>query len=74
LNAPDKTRRDQDAKRVVHRLQRDGTDRGPDGLGHGVGRDMGVTGHRPQDSQSLGRDLNTVLAKEISRVNRHAKG
>ena len=55
---------DQDAERVVHRLERDGADLGPDGLGHRIGRDVGLTGDRPQDSQSLRRDLNAALTKE----------
>jgi hypothetical protein len=63
LNAPDETLGDQDGERVVHRLQRDSTNLGPDGLGHGVSRDVGLTRHRVQDSQSLGRHLNTVLSK-----------
>ena len=72
LNAPDKVLGDQDAEGVVHRLERDGTDLGPDGLGHGVGRDVGLTGNRPQDSQSLRRHLDTALTKKFSRVSGHA--
>jgi hypothetical protein len=68
LNAPDEPLGDQDSERVVHRLERDGTDLSPDGLGHGVGRDVWLTRDRLQDSQSLGRDLNTVLPKQLSRV------
>ena len=30
-------------------------------------------GHRPQNSQSLRRDLNATLAKEVSRVNSHVE-
>ena len=60
LNAPDETLGDQDAEGVVHRLERDGTDLGPDSLGHRVGRDVGLTRYCLQDSQSLGRDLNSV--------------
>ena len=71
LNAPDEALGDQDAERVVHRLQRDGADLGPDGLGHGVGRDVGLTGDRPQHRQSLGRDLNAVLTKKVSRIGGH---
>ena len=37
-----------------------------------VGRDVGLTRDRPQDRQSLGRDLNAALTKEISRVGGHA--
>ena len=59
------------AEGVVHRLVRDGTDLDSDGFGHGVGRDVGLTHDRPQDSQSLGRDLNTALPKEVSGVGGH---
>jgi hypothetical protein len=52
-------------------LERDGPDPGPDDLGHFVGRDVGLTRYRPQDSQSLGRYLNTALPKEVSRVSGH---
>ena len=65
LNAPDETRGDQEAKTVVDRLEGDGTDFGSDDLGHPLGRDVGLRRDRPQDSQSLSRDLNAVLTKEI---------
>ena len=68
LNATDKTRADEDAQRVVHRLERDGADFGPDGLANRVGGNVWLTGNRSQNRQSLRRDLNTVLTKEISRV------
>jgi hypothetical protein len=71
LNAPEKAFGDQDAESVVHRLERDGTDLGPDSLGHGVGRDVGLTRYRPQNSQSLGRHLDTALPKAVSRVSGH---
>jgi hypothetical protein len=72
LNAPDEANGYQDAKSVVHRLQRDGTDLGPGDLGHAIGRDVGLTRYRPQDRQSLGRDLNTAVTKEGCRVRGHA--
>ena len=72
LNAPDKAFGDQDAEGVVHRLERDGTDLGPNGLGHGVSRDVGLTRDRPQDSQSLSGDLDTALPKEVGRISEHA--
>ena len=71
LNAPDEAAGDQHAERVVHRLERDRADLDPDGLGHGVGRDVGLPRHRPEDSQPLGGHLDTALPKEISRVSRH---
>src|SRR5688572_18030627 len=53
LNAPEKTLGDQHTEGVVHRLERDSTDLGPDRLGHGVSGDVGSTRDRSQDSQSL---------------------
>ena len=73
LNAPDQPFGDQDAEGVVHRLERDGADLGPDDLGHAVGRDVGLTRDRPQDGQALGRDLDAALTKEASRVGQHAR-
>ena len=71
LNAPDQALGDQQAQGVVHRLQRDGADLGPDDLGHGVGRDVRLTRDRPQDRQSLGRDLDAAFTKESCRIGRH---
>jgi hypothetical protein len=73
LNAPDEAFGDQEAKGVVHRLQRDGADLAPDDLRHGIGRDVRLARYGPQDSQSLGRDLNTALTKEGCRVRWHAR-
>jgi hypothetical protein len=73
LNAPDQSFGDQDTKGVVHGLHRDGTNFGPDDLGHAVSRNVGLARDCPQDGQSLRRDLNAVLAKELSRVGVHAK-
>jgi len=71
LNAADETFDHQDAKSVVHRLERDGPDVGPDDLGHTVRRDMGLSRDRAQHRQSLRGDLQTALAKEVSRVGCH---
>jgi hypothetical protein len=71
LNAPDEPFSDQDSKAVVHRLERDGADLGPDGPGYCVGRNVRLTRYRPQDSQTLGGDLNAALPKEVSRVRGH---
>ena len=73
LNASDKPLGDQNPQGVVHRLQRDRPNFGPDDLGHAVGRNVGLTRYGPQYSQSLGRDLNAALAKELSWVADHAK-
>ena len=50
LNAPDQPLGDQDAQRVIHRLERDGADLGPHGLAYCVGRDVGLTRDGPQNS------------------------
>jgi hypothetical protein len=50
---------------------RDDADLGPDGLGHAIGRDVGLSLYRAQDSQSLSRHLNTTLSKEVGRVRDH---
>jgi len=71
LDAPDEAFGHQKTQGVVHRLERDGPDLGADELGHGVGRAVRLTRHGAQDSQSLGRDLNAVLAKEVGRVGCH---
>ena len=73
LNAPEEALGDQETERVVHRLEGDGADLGPDDFSHAVGRDVGLTRNRPQDPQSLGRHLNTALAKEVCRVGFHVK-
>jgi hypothetical protein len=65
LNATDEAFGDQDAQAVVHRLQRDGPDLGPDRLGHRVGGDMGLSGYGAKYRQPLGRDLNAASAEEI---------
>ena len=71
LNAPDQPLGDKETQGVVHRLQGDRTDLGPDDFGHGVGRDVGLTRDRPQDRQALGGDLNTPLTKEGRRIPNH---
>jgi hypothetical protein len=73
LNAPEETFGDQDSERVVHRLERDNADLGSDDLGHAVGRDVGLTLHRAQDSQSLRSHLNAALPKQVRRVGCHVK-
>jgi hypothetical protein len=65
LNAPDQTFDDKEAESVVHRLERYRTDLGPDGLGHGVGRDVRLARYSPKNCQALGGNLNTTLPKEV---------
>jgi hypothetical protein len=71
LNAPDQSFGNEEDQGVVYRLQGDGTDLGPDDLGHGVGRDVGLTRDRPQDRQPLGGDLNTPFTQEGRRIGSH---
>jgi hypothetical protein len=74
LDAPDQASSHQNGQGVVHRLERDGADVGPNGPGYGVGRDVGFARYRPQDGQSLGRNLNAALTKEVSLAVRHGSG
>ena len=72
LNAPEDAFGNEDAERVVDRLERDGANLCPHDRGDRVGRDMRLTRHRPQNRQPLSRNLNTELTKEIDRV-RHGR-
>lgn len=71
LNAPDEAFGDQEAEGVLHGLERNGPDLGPDELRHAVGADVGLPSDRPQDGQALGRDLNATLTKEVCRLGGH---
>jgi DNA-binding PadR family transcriptional regulator len=71
LHAPDQAFGHQQAEGVVHRLKRDGADLDPHRLGHGVGRDVRLTRNHSENSQSLRRDLNAALPKEIGRIGCH---
>ena len=64
LNPPDQTLGDEKVQRVVHRLERDGTDLGPDDRGHRIGGDVRRSRDGPKDGQPLSRDLNPTLAKK----------
>ena len=71
LNSSDEALGDQNPERVVHRLERNGTDLSPDDLGHSVSGDVRLSRYRSQHSQSLSRDLDTALTKEFGRIGRH---
>ena len=71
LNAPDQPFGDQNAERVVDRLERDCTNLRPDRISHGVRCDVRLTRHRAHNSQPLSGDLNTALPKEVCRVSDH---
>jgi hypothetical protein len=73
LNAPEQTLFDEHAEGVVDGLAGDGADLGPHHFGHGIGRDVGLGRYGSQDGQSLGRDLDTVLAEKIDRVGGHCR-
>ena len=72
MDAPNQVFVDQDPQRVVYGLERDGSDLGPDDFGHTVGRDVRLRCHGPQNRQSLGRDLDAALTKELRGVDGHA--
>jgi hypothetical protein len=55
----------QDPQGVIYRLAGDGTDLDPHSLGDVVRGAVRSVGDRPQDGQTLGRDLETVLAKQV---------
>jgi hypothetical protein len=71
LNAPDETLGGHQTERVVDRLERDGADLGPDRLGYAIDRDVGMTRDRPEDSQTLGRNLDSALPKQVGGLVRH---
>src|SRR5262245_27775746 len=71
LNAADQTLGMQNRETVVDRLKRDRADLFSDGLRHGVGGDVGLTGDSAEDRQTLRGYLNAALAKEISWIDGH---
>jgi hypothetical protein len=73
LDATDESLLDQDPKGIVHRLSGDGADLGANVLGDVVGRAVGPTRHRPQHGQALGRDLDTMFAKEVGWISSHLR-
>ena len=72
LDAPDEPLVHQEAEGLVDRLQRDRANFGSDDFRHRVRRDVGLPADRPQHRQSLSRNLNTALSKEVGRVGRHS--
>ena len=65
LDASDEAPLGQQTERVVDRLARDGTDLGPGDIGDVVRRAVWSTGDRPQDGETLRRDLDPVSAKQV---------
>jgi hypothetical protein len=65
LDAPDEALLGQDFEGVVDRLSRNGTDFSTNVTGDVFRRAVGPTRHRPQHGQTLGRDLDIVLAKKV---------
>jgi hypothetical protein len=63
LNSSEEPLLDQNTEGVVDGLSRDGTDFNLGDLSHAIGRNVGLTRHRSQDSQALSRHLDAVLAK-----------
>ena len=58
----------QDPERVVHRLQGDSPNLGPDDLGNTISCDVRLTLYSAQDCEPLGRYLDTGLPKQRSGV------
>ena len=73
LNPPDEASGNQNAKRIVHRLERDGADLGPRGRGHGGGREVRLARDDPKDSKPLGGHLDAAFTKERGGVRRHGQ-
>ena len=73
LDAADQPLGDQQAEGVVDRLQGDGADLGPDGLGDAIGGDMGLTGHGTQDRNPLRGHLDAAFTQEDCRICRHRR-
>jgi hypothetical protein len=73
LDAPDEALGDEDAERVVHRLERDRADLRAGDRGHLVGGDVRLPRDGPQNGQPLGRHLNSVLTKQIRRAAGHVQ-
>src|SRR5262245_40295269 len=61
LDTADETLGDQQAERVVHRLQGDGADLGANGLGHAVGGDVRLPRHGPQHGEPLSSYLDAAF-------------
>jgi len=71
LNPPNQALGGKQRERVVHRLERDRSDLGPDDLGHAVRGDVGLPGNGSQHRQPLRRHLDAALPKEVRWVNYH---
>jgi hypothetical protein len=71
LNAPEESFLDQHPQGIVHRLSRNGTNLGANVLGDIIRRAVGPTRHRPQYSQALRRDLDTMFPKEFGWIVTH---
>ena len=71
LDAPDEALLGQDPEGVVHRLSRDGADLGANIFGDVIRRAVGPTRDRPQHGHALGRDLDTVFAKDFGWIVTH---
>jgi hypothetical protein len=58
-------------ERVVHRLEGDGPDLGPDDLRDTVRGDVGLAGDGSQHRQPLRRHLDAALSKQVCRIDYH---
>ena len=71
LNAADESFGDEDAEGVVDGLQGDRTDLGSDRVGHRIGRDVRLSRDDAKDGQSLGCDLDSSVAQQLSGIGVH---
>jgi DNA ligase D len=71
LNATDESLANEDAERVIYRLQRDGADFASNRLRHRIGCDVGLSGDHAVHGQSLRRDLQSSLAQARSGIGVH---
>lgn len=68
LNSSDQTLFGKEPKRVVDSLFGNGPDLGKNRFHDFIRPAMRILGNRPQDSQPLGGDLNSMLSKERGRI------
>lgn len=71
FNTPNEALFSQNPECVVNSLTRNGTDLSANVLGNFVRRAMWPSGYRPHNGQALGRNLETVFAKQFGWIATH---
>jgi len=66
LKTTDEPLGDEDAERVVHRLEGNRTDLSSNGFGHSISCDVRLRSHHAEHCQSLRCDLDASLPQELS--------